>query len=143
MADPSREVSVGSCALRLRSPVLRVEPNRERASVLHSRRVSEGAHASASLLPGLFPPDRIRSVGYLVGRSSCLFASPPSRGFATGSSRRCGFGPLSSADLLVLQLSFGNAAIELGDGQISSVSQRQPRWEDGNLVLETPRVAPA
>lgn len=52
-------------------------------------------------------------------------------------------GPFSSADLLALQLSFGNAAIELGYDQVLSVSRRQPRRKDGFLILETPWVAPA
>jgi hypothetical protein len=114
MADPSREVSVGSCALRLRSPALRVEPNRMRASALRPRRVSgRGARFGVAVPRAASSgPDQ---VGRIPRKSFILSARvPPSRGFATGSSRRCGFGPPSSADYLALQLSFGNTAIELG-----------------------------
>jgi hypothetical protein len=63
MADSLREVSVGLRLLRLRLLARRVEPNRERASALHSRRDPDGAHALASLLPGLLSPAWIQSVG--------------------------------------------------------------------------------
>jgi len=117
MADPLREVSVDRRTPRLRLLALRVEPNRERASALHSRRVS-GRGARFGVAAPRAASSRVGQVGQIPRKSAYLPVRVPRlRGVASGSSRRCGFGPLSSADLLTLQLSFGNAAIELGDGQ--------------------------
>lgn len=126
MADSLREVSVDRRTLRLRSPALRVEPNRERASALHSRRdLRTGRTLRRRCSPGCFLQDEssrldIRESAYLPERV------PRLRGFATGSNRMRDFGRRSSADLLALQLSFGNAAIELGDGQASPSPDANP-----------------
>jgi len=112
-----REVSVGLRTLRLRSRVSWVEPSRTHASAPRSRRdLRAGRCASAPPLPGWLPPEEIRS-------AETFESHVPARTRSALARCRVRFQPevrLRSTlqrRFLALQLSFGNAAIELGDGQ--------------------------